>query len=165
MPISSYPPHFPSPPQQPPFYTTLSKEQQKTMATTKSKSLTIHSGKPATTTTQLPSPLPCRTPETTPRSIHSWPLLHGEQGVQTGRRGSSKAPQLIELNISFQIFTFFTSFLGAFQYFTFFFNSLSTLAPPSPSPSPVALALALATHKLNSLRTQRLAAPFEFEWK
>lgn len=100
---------------------------------------------------------------------------HSQLAIVAGREGRipSKAPQLIELNISFQIFTFFTSFLGAFQFLLFFVllffpNFLSSsLAPPS----------AMATHKLLSYisplisrfssprRTQRLAAPFEFEWK
>lgn len=48
---------------------------------------------------------------------------HSQLAIVAGREGGipSKAPQLIELNISFQIFTFFTSFLGAFQFLLFFF--------------------------------------------
>lgn len=82
---------------------------------------------------------------------------HSQLAIVAGREGGilSKAPQLIELNISFQIFTFFTSFLGAFQFLLFFFffffsNFLSSslLAPPS----------AMATHKLLSYISSLLSS-------
>lgn len=90
------------------------------MATTKSKSLTIHWGEPSyhlgPTTLEKP-------PQEAYTAGHCCVGRRGDRlgALARGWLEWGKAPQLIELNISFQIFTFFTSFLGAFQYFTFSF--------------------------------------------
>lgn len=132
------------------------------MATTKSKSLTIHSGKPGSTLSTL-------RPETTLKKAFT-----AGHCCRAGREDTQQGTSTDWIEYQFSDFHVFHVFSWRFSVFTFFFflfffsNFLSSsLAPPS----------AMATHKLLSYisslisrfssprRTQRLAAPFEFEWK
>lgn len=155
LPISSYPPttHFTPPPLfiSSTIYTTLWKEEQQKEQ--KARWRWRPQNQKGSQSIQGSQAAPSQ-----PYTLKPPSKKHSQLAIVAGREGGipSKAPQLIELNISFQIFTFFTSFLGAFQFLLFFFffffsnflSSSSLLAPPS----------AMATHKLLSYISSLLSS-------